>query len=201
MEETMSHQITIIKTRGDDPEDTKTEVEAVVEESITEGSIFESVTFVELITEDKFSDYGITSLQELEKRAPKQGDVKEFINSAVSQILPSLAENFLPNEEIPTQMNRDNLKSTLEKILTQPNRSASLPTNFDEFLRAVETILLSLAQSGMGTYYLKKAARLAQALQDQDTQTYLACIDVHYVDITDETQGENVYYFGVSRYY
>jgi len=197
----MSHQITIIKARGNDPEDTKNEVEAIVEESIHDGSIWGSLTFVELITEDKFKEYGITSLQQLEERAPKEDDVNYLINSAVTQILPSLAENFLPNEEIPTQLTRDGLKTTLEKILTQPGRSVSLPVNFDEFVESIKTVLLSLAQSGMGTYYLKKTARLVQALQDQDTQTYLGCMDVHYVDITHETKGENVYYFGASRYY
>lgn len=129
-----------------------------------------------------------------------QDRLKQEIAERVGEITLTLAE-------APLLIDNKEMGARATEILKEKNPRTEKPlldTNekISDFL--TEVILYSTSHFDMIGYYIKEIEKIQECIKygDADEGNYtLHCDDNHYSDMTEQTEGDKVFYFWCDRHY
>lgn len=215
----MSHYAIICKVKADSEEDALDYVRTELDETTGEGNRggFDYVSEdMEVLTEEKIKSQGFQSFEEFEDkwfRQDHETEIKQNLGLIQDEVRLLLAEKHLSQRELPLLMGDaaqnwvgrtdEQFKELIESRL-KSGRDGTLPKNFPQLLDAVMGLITSLCVTeghSMITYLMKKIQQIKECdFYPKEKYYILNTLDNHFADLTDDTEGENIYYVFADRH-
>lgn len=200
----MSHYKIIVKVKADSEEDAIDLVQSELEETTTDGNRagFDYVSDdMKVLTE---KDHSFEQLEDEWGEKSRQEDIGAYLEMIRENIRISLAQKHLPLKDIPPLMKSEDerFNNLLEERL-KSDEDYELPKNFTELLDVVMESISSLGTDEEGSsnlYMLRQIQELMECQRYKERYYLLNTLNNHFADLTEDTEGENVYYVIADRH-
>jgi len=200
------HIIIVIKVKADTEEDAISLVESELEDTVNSRAGFDYVGDVSILDNKSLSQNGYSSYKEMEVDLIKEREslIEEYLEKINVDVRKALLPISMPKRELPLMIkdSDEEFKEGVEKMMKN-GESGKLPQSFDDLTEVVTSVIKEFSKKEkffMPFFYMEKIKNIYQCLSGTDKYALLNTVDNPYADLTDETEGEFIYYVIADRH-
>jgi len=200
------HIIIVIKVKADTEEDAISLVEFELEDTVNSRAGFDYVGDVSILDNKSLSQNGYSSYKEMEVDLIKEREslIEEYLEKINVDVRKALLPISMPKRELPLMIkdSDEEFKEGVEKMMKN-GESGKLPQSFDDLTEVVTSVIKEFSKKEkffMPFFYMEKIKNIYQCLSGTDKYALLNTVDNPYADLTDETEGEFIYYVIADRH-